>query len=86
MPENKGEDRALRHLDRAVIETLHSTRFALNKMRTSRGKYPSYDTVRGAFWEGGPLYPDAGFGKKNHIQIAVRNTACIKGYFRPVLP
>jgi len=85
LPENKGPDRAARFLDRAVIETLHSTRAAVNKEKRSRGKYPPYDTVRGAFWEGGDLYPNAGFGKKNHIQIAVRNSACIKGYFRPIV-
>lgn len=80
MPENKGEDRGARFLDRAVLESLHSTRALLNKDK--KGAYPSYDTVRGAFWEGGELYPSSGFGKKNHIQIAVRNLACIKGYFR----
>jgi hypothetical protein len=82
LPENKGEDRAARFLDRAVVEALHSTRSRLNKKH--RGKYPPYDTVRGAFWEGGELYPGAGFGKKNHIQIAVRSASCIKGYFRPI--
>jgi len=84
MPQNKGPDRAARFLDRAVIETLHKTRERLNKRPGSKGKYPRYDTVRGAFWEGGDLYPNAGFGKKNHIQIAVRTSACIKGYFRPM--
>jgi hypothetical protein len=40
--------------------------------------------VRAAFVEGGQLYPDAGFSAKSHIQICVRNVACIKGYFRPL--
>lgn len=82
MPQNTGADRAARYLDRAVIEFLHSTRQRLNKK--SKGKYLPYDTVRGAFWEGGDLYPTSGFGKKNHIQIAVRTPGCIKGYFRPI--
>jgi hypothetical protein len=56
----------------------------LNLRPQSRGKYPSYETVRGAFWEGGELYPTSGFGRKNHIQIAVRAPHCIKGYFRPI--
>jgi hypothetical protein len=43
----------------------------------------SYDTLRGAFMEGEPIYPDAGFHSKNHIQICVRNSACIKGFFLP---
>lgn len=76
MPRNKGPDRAARYLDRAVVEFLHATREGLS--------YPSYETVRGAFWEGGRLYPTSGFGRKNHIQIAVRNPNCIKGYFRPI--
>jgi hypothetical protein len=45
---------------------------------------PSYDTVRGAFWEGGPIYPDARIEKKNHVQICVRNADSIIGYFRPI--
>jgi len=44
-----------------------------------------YDTVRSPFQEGTPLYTGAGFQTKNHIQIAVRNLACIKGYFRPIV-
>ena len=75
MPANKGADRAARYLDRAVIETLHASRQII-------GQVP-YDTVRGAFWEGGELYPRACFEKKNHIQVAVRNLHVIKGYFRP---
>ncbi|OQX80647.1 MAG: hypothetical protein B6D64_02915 [Bacteroidetes bacterium 4484_276] len=33
--------------------------------------------------EKGELYPNAGFKEKNHIQIAIRNPNCIKGYFFP---
>lgn len=77
-PENKGKDRGARFLDAAVIETLHNLRTAVKEL--------PYDSVRGAFWEGGELYPGAGFEKKSHIQIAVRNPqACIKGYFRPLV-
>jgi hypothetical protein len=43
----------------------------------------AYDTVRGAFLEGDPIYPGAGFSREAHIQIAVRNRACILGVFRP---
>ena len=45
---------------------------------------PAYDTVRAAFREGEPAYEGAGFEEKNHIQIAVRDKARIKGYFRPI--
>ena len=44
-----------------------------------------YDTVRGALLEGIPAYPDAGFSRESHLQIAVRNSACILGVFRPSL-
>lgn len=83
LQKNKGPDRAARYLDRAVLEFLHATREELNN--NNPGKYPPYETVRGAFWEGGKLYPTSGFGRKNHIQIAVRDPNCIKGYFRPIL-
>ena len=43
-----------------------------------------FDSVRSAFIEGDELYPGSTFREKNHIQICVRNLACIKGYFWPV--
>jgi hypothetical protein len=78
IPENIGEtpDRLGRFRDRAVIEFMHA-------LRANSG-LPSYDTVRAAFPEGGELYPQAGFTARSHIQIAVRNPACIKGYFKPI--
>ena len=42
-----------------------------------------YDSVKGVFWEGQELYPNAGFREKNYIQICVCNPNCIKGYFLP---
>lgn len=68
--------RMARRLDCLVIETMH-------QLREPSGLV-SYDTVRGAIWEGGALYPGAHIEKLNHVQIAVRNTECIKGYFRPM--
>lgn len=47
-------------------------------------KAPNYDTVRGLFWEGKELYPNSGMKSKNHVQIAVRDKTCIRGYFRPI--
>ncbi|MCD4830113.1 MAG: hypothetical protein K8R90_11855 [Candidatus Cloacimonetes bacterium] len=64
-----------RNLDCAVIETIHT----FNK---DKGKQ-EFDSIRGVFIEGNDLYPNAGFKEKNHIQIAVRNPNCIKGYFIP---
>ena len=65
----------LRHLDCAVIETVHK----MQKM--SHGT--SFDSVRGLFTEGEELYPNAGFREKDHIQICVCNPNCIKGFFLP---
>ena len=77
LPQNSlGADLLLRKLDCAVIRFLHAARAA-------RGDEP-FDTVRAAFLEGEPLYERSGFAAKNHIQICVRNIACIKGYFRPL--
>ena len=68
---------SLRYLDCAVMENLHEYR--------QRSDAAPFDSVRGAFWEGRPLYPTAGFRERNHIQLCIRNPACIKGYFRPLL-
>ena len=70
------EDLVLRDLDCAVIEMVHT-------LRMKSGE-PAYDTVRSVFWEGPEVYASAGFRVYNHIQICVRNPACILGYFRPM--
>jgi len=78
MPQNRplGGSKALlmRHLDCAVIETLHRHRQVQAQ--------PSFDTARGVFVEGEALYPGAAIQRFNHIQVCVRNPECIKGYFR----
>lgn len=73
-----GDDLYKRYLDCSVIELVHSIR------RESKEPLPNYDTVRGAFWEGKELYPNAGFKEKNHVQLCVRTQSSIKGYFRPL--
>lgn len=81
IPENKASKKSsdilLRDLDCAVIEQIHD----FNK----ENNLTEYDSVRGVFTEGLPPYPGAAFLSKTHIQICIRNTACIKGYFRPVV-
>ena len=72
MPKN---DPYRRSLDCAVINATEYT----NQM----AGLPPFDTVRGAFIEGDPIYPGAMLYKQTHIQICVRNTDCICGYFRP---
>ena len=83
---NKGINMGARYLDRAVIEMVHALRNKLNEQRIAQNVpgLPSYDSVRSPFPEGDCLYEGAGFRAHNHIQIAIRNNACIKGYFRPL--
>lgn len=63
-----------RGLDCAVINAVH-------RLREDQ-QLPAYDSVYGVFEEGKPLYANAGFKTKTHVQIAVRNSDCIVGYFR----
>jgi hypothetical protein len=44
-----------------------------------------FDTVRGLFVEGEPIFDGAEIYHKTHSEIAVRNERCIKGYFLPEL-
>ena len=80
LPKNEkghSEDKDLvkRRLDCAVINFLHS-------VRQEQRRRP-FDTLRGAFVEGGRLYPGAGMAAKTHIQWSVRDPArSIRGYFR----
>jgi hypothetical protein len=76
LPQNDGKDAKRRRLDCLVIN---------DHLRQLRLQGIEYDTVRAAFLEGEPAYPGAGFSREAHIQIAVRNPACILGVFRPNL-
>lgn len=79
MPSNQNvkgnSDLLLRYLDCAVIEDLHQER--------ARNKLIPYDSVRGVFFEGNPIYETSGFMEQSHIQICIRNPNCIKGFFAP---
>ncbi len=68
-------DLVIRKLDYAVIESIHT----FNKDEKNR----AFDSVRATFFEGEDLYPLAGFKEKNHIQLCIRNSSCIKGFFLP---
>ncbi len=72
LPENHS-DRLRKRLDCAVVNTAR----AINERLGIH-----IDTVKGAFIEGTPIYPDATFFSKTHIQICVCNPRCIKGVFR----
>ncbi|MES2705293.1 MAG: hypothetical protein V4726_01705 [Verrucomicrobiota bacterium] len=70
-------DLVKRHLDCAVINFTHSLR--------ERENLDPYDTVRGAFPEGRPLYAGARIMESTHVQICVRYPRrSIRGYFRPL--
>lgn len=78
LKENKESDaggfKLLRYRDCAIIERLHLI---------MKANGYEYDTVYGYFQEGEDAYPGAAIKEKTHIQICVRNTDCIKGYFLP---
>lgn len=70
---SRDEDMLLRFLDCAVIRRLHAAMDDVGE---------PFETVRGLFTEGGPIFPGSGFHAKTHVQIAVRFQRNIKGYFR----
>lgn len=78
LPKNKGKtpDLKLRNLDCAVINMY------LEAIVEETGE--SFDTVRCGFTEGKPVYPGAMIHQETHVQISVRNPACIVGVFRPM--
>jgi len=80
-PDDDGDaDRVLRFLDCAVLKHLHSI---LDAQPVEERVIEPFDTVRGMFTEGGPIYRGSAFRVKSHVQIAVRNNACIRGLFIP---
>jgi hypothetical protein len=68
----------LHNLDRAIINYIHSE-------RAKHGIVP-YDTLRGYFRQGAPAAPTSVIAMLSHVQVVVRNTSCILGYFLPQLP
>ena len=77
----KDNDRSLRFLDCAVLRHLHRI---IDGLAESDPGIESFDTVRGMFVEGGKAFAGSGLHRKSHVQIAVRNSACIKGLFYPL--
>jgi hypothetical protein len=81
MPQNRNApgawrgDKVLRFLDCAVID------YTVKRVADREGI--EYQTVRGVFLEGKPAFPGSKIALKSHIQIAVRNPACIIQFFRP---
>jgi len=81
MPQNRHAlgswrgDKVLRFLDCAVID--YTVKSVAERERVE------YQTVRGVFLEGKPAFSGSKIALKSHIQIAVRNPACIVQFFRP---
>lgn len=72
----KSKDVLLRDLDCAVIQQIHH----YNKNRAPQ----EFDSVRGIFTEGDPVYEGSEFLEKTHVQLCICNPNCIKGYFNPL--
>jgi len=77
LPRNEGNDsdKKLRRLDCAVLN------FWFEYLEQEAAIV--YDSVRCAFIEGEPVYDGSGIRKETHVQIAIRNPACILGLFSP---
>lgn len=75
-PRNRGRGKKARFLDCAVVN------WWLDRL-AEQGEH--FHTVRRGFDEGAPIYPGMAITVESHIQIAVRNPACIVGVFRPYL-
>jgi hypothetical protein len=79
MPRNVGKapDLKLRRLDCAVLN------FYLGGLERLEVSPISYQTVRGGFPEGEMAFEGSLIPRQTHIQVAVRDPACIVGTFRP---
>jgi hypothetical protein len=80
LPENKSkahadQDKLIRTLDCFVLN------WTLERLEKATGI--RFDSVRGIFEEGRPAFPGSSIHTKSHIQIAVREPACIVGFFSP---
>jgi hypothetical protein len=92
LPQNKDlshdkyKDKIFRQLDCTLIEYMHQEildQITEEKKTTGYSELKLFDSARGVFTEGGPAYPGAGILEKSHIQICIRNSNCIKGFFLP---
>jgi hypothetical protein len=77
LPRNHGPGSKLRDLDALVINTFTNRAEETSGLR--------FQTVRAPFLEGNPIFPGSGILRESHIQISVRDPACIIGVFRPNL-
>ncbi|RAJ04058.1 hypothetical protein LX64_02935 [Chitinophaga skermanii] len=73
-PGDPHKDKLLRYLDCTIIESMH---------KIVEGNRLAFDTMRCTFTEGAPLFEGSAFREKTHVQVCIRNPACIKGMFIP---
>jgi len=66
LPRNTGDKR--HHLDKVVVDEFCAS-WQRNGVR--------YQTVRGCFPEGAPIYDGSKILRETHVQIAVRDLSCI---------
>lgn len=77
LPVNPLDDEVLlRGLDRAVFQVIHSKLFHFYG-------FEYFQAVRGAFRQGPEIAPRSGFHRDSHVQIALRDFSCVKGWFLP---
>jgi len=78
MPTNAGKtpDKLLRRRDCAVLN------YYLSRLEQTQVRF---DTVRCGFVEGPTAFEGSGIRHQSHVQIAVRNPACVVGVFRPTM-
>ena len=80
------KNKLLRVLDCTVIEFMHfhiEEQYKRDKREKGFSEMKIFDSTRGVFTEGGPIYEGAEIFEKTHIQICIRNSNCIKGFFLP---
>ena len=80
---NGDQDSLRRHLDCTVINWILDELDASTEEGVDNVEDFKFDSVRGLFPEGRPVFKGSSIMAKSHIQIAVRNTACVLGYFKP---
>lgn len=92
LPSNKNlsvdphQDKLLRFLDCSVIEYMHAwieENYRKDKKDKGFSDLKIFDSTRGVFMEGGRIYSGAEIFEKSHVQICIRNSNCIKGFFLP---
>jgi hypothetical protein len=74
--DDEDNDILLRRLDNAVFTYIHI-------LRESDESLSEFQAVRAAFHQGREIVPLSGFHISTHVQIALRDPACVKGWFLP---